>query len=78
MSTTTQMAMSMQLGGPAAPRLRSSHVDASWTAVAACAPAFGTGHVSSLGLTQKTEHGVIAGTKANPAYGHRQPEEIST
>jgi hypothetical protein len=70
-------AMQMQLGGSAAPRLRSSHVRESWTAMSTCAPAFGTGHVAFLGLTQTIDADAIATTKANPAY-HRQPEEIST
>lgn len=68
-------AMQMQLGGPAAPRLRSSHVRESWTAMPSCAPGFGlTFGDTSLG--QKTQDLVI--TKAeNPAY-HRQPEESLT
>jgi len=73
-------AMHMQLGGSAAPRLRTPDVRASWTAMPSCAPSFGRtfgGHVSFLGLEQ-TKATVIAKATDNPAYDHRQPEESLT
>ena len=78
MNNTTMAAMQMQvqLGGSAAPRLRSSHVRESWTAMPSCAPGFGLtfGDTSVLGLTAKDTVIVKA---ENPAY-HRQPEESLT
>lgn len=78
MNNTTMAAMQMQaqLGGSAAPRLRSSHVRESWTAMPSCAPGFGLtfGDTADLGL--KTQATVIAKAE-NPAY-HRQPEESLT
>ena len=79
-SAAAMQVMQMQLGGPAAPRLRSSHVRASWTAIESCTPDFGRtfgGHVSFLGL-EKTQVNVIAEATTNPAYDHRQPEESRT
>ena len=69
-------AMQMQLGGSAAPRLRSSHVRESWTAMPSCAPGFGLtfGDTSTLGFTAND---LVIAKAENPAY-HRQPEEIST
>lgn len=78
MNNTTMAAMQMQvqLGVPAAPRLRSSHVRASWTAMPSCAPAFGLTFGDATFLGHETQDVVI--TKAeNPAY-HRQPEESLT
>lgn len=82
--------MQMQPGVTAAPRLRPTSMRASWSAVqasqASCTHAFGTtGLGSFLGHTTD-EHlidlpfatAVTIAVKANPAYGHRQPEESST
>lgn len=78
MNDTTMAAMQMQVqvGGSAAPRLRSSHVRESWAAMPSCAPGFGLtfGDTTSLGLT--TKQTVIVKAE-NPAY-HRQPEEFLT
>ena len=79
-NAAAMQAMSMQLGGLAAPRLRMPEVRASWTAMPSCAPSFGRsfgGHVSFLGL-EKTQATVIAKATENPAYDHRQPEESLT
>ena len=80
-NSAAMQAMQMQLGGSAAPRLRSSHVRASWTAMPSCTPgagaAFATGHVSFLGLTNEKTQDVVIAKAENPAY-HRQPEEFLT
>ena len=78
-NSAAMQAMQMQLGGSAAPRLRSSYVRASWTAMPSCAAAQGStfaGHTSFLGLTDHTNDVVIAKAE-NPAT-HRQPEEFLT
>jgi hypothetical protein len=62
--------------GPAVARLRATSARASWTtAPSTCAGSgFGNGHVSSLG--HMPNHLDVT-TKPIPAYGHRQPKEMS-